>query len=122
MHNSKRSWYFQQDGTPPHFSLAARQILTSNLPERWIGRRGAIEWPPRSPDLTPAGFWLWSYLKSKVFNPQGKTFQTLDELREKIEEQIPLIPLSMFRDSFRDFLKRVDKCLEKACDHFENDI
>ena len=77
---------------------------------------------PVSRDLTPADFWLWSYLKSKVFNPQGKTFQTLDELREKIEEQIPLIPLSMFRDSFRDIRKRVDKCLEKAGGHFEQDI
>ena len=60
--------------------------------------------------------------KSKVFNPQGKTFQTLDELREKIEEKIPLIPCSMFRDSFRDFRKRVEKCLEKAGGHFEHDI
>ena len=59
--NSKRSWYFQQDGDPLHFSLAACQILNSNLPERWIGRRGAIEWPPPSRDLTPANFLLWSY-------------------------------------------------------------
>lgn len=120
--NNRKTWYYQQDGAPPHFSIEARRILNNFLPGRWIGRRGAIEWPPRSPDLTPADFWLWSYLKSKVFVPPGRTFHSLDEMREKIEEQIPLIPLSMFRDSFKDFRKRVDKCIDKAGAYFEHCI
>ena len=58
---------FQQDGASPHYSLAARHILNTRLQDRWIGRRGPIEWPARSPDLTPCGYWLWSYLRSKVY-------------------------------------------------------
>ena len=26
-----------------------------------------IEWPPRSPDLTPCDYFLWGHLKNKVY-------------------------------------------------------
>ena len=44
---------FQQDGAPPHYSLEVRNWLNEKFPGKWIGRRGPIEWAPRSPDLTP---------------------------------------------------------------------
>jgi hypothetical protein len=34
---------------------------------RWIGRRGLIAWPPRSPDLTPLDLFLWGYGKNIVY-------------------------------------------------------
>ncbi|CAI6363867.1 unnamed protein product [Macrosiphum euphorbiae] len=40
----------QQDGAPAHFSVQARTFLNENFPG-WIGRRGIVDWPPRSPDL-----------------------------------------------------------------------
>ena len=48
----RRNEIYQQDGTPPHFSLLARNLLNEHLHGRWIGRRGFHEWPPRSSDLT----------------------------------------------------------------------
>ena len=48
--------WFQQDGAPPHFGIAVRQFLNQTFPDRWIGRRGTIEWPARSPDMTPLDF------------------------------------------------------------------
>ena len=39
--------FFQQDGAAVHWSLAVRQLLNGNLPNRWIGRSGSIEWPAR---------------------------------------------------------------------------
>ena len=113
------TWFFQQDGAPPHYSLEAREILSNGLPQRWIGRRGAIEWPARSPDLTPCDFWLWPYLKSKVYNPAGRKFENVEELQAKITEELVLIPLQMFRDSLQDFRKRVDQCIAKDGEHFE---
>jgi len=41
-----------QDGAPTHFGGHVRAHLDEVFPNRRIGRRGAIEWPPRSPDLT----------------------------------------------------------------------
>ena len=44
--------FFQQDGAPPHYALRVRDYLNEVFLQRWFGRRGSIEWPPRSPDLT----------------------------------------------------------------------
>ena len=63
----KKNFYFQQDGAPAHFALNVRELLDTEFPGRWIGRRGAIEWPPRLPDLTPMNFLLWGFIKDKVF-------------------------------------------------------
>lgn len=49
--NCNQVW-FQQDGAPPHYGLHARDYLNNSFPFRWIGRRGRIEWPPRSLDLS----------------------------------------------------------------------
>jgi hypothetical protein len=48
--------WFQQDGMSPHFGINVRQYLEATFPGRWIGRRGAIEWPSRSPGLIPLDF------------------------------------------------------------------
>ena len=58
---------YQQDGAPAHYSVAARKLLDDNMPGRWIGRRGPIEWPPRSPDLSVCDFFFWSALRDKVY-------------------------------------------------------
>ncbi|GBN23572.1 hypothetical protein AVEN_144157-1 [Araneus ventricosus] len=29
-----------------------------------------LPWPPRSPDLTPCDFFLWGYVKDKIYVPQ----------------------------------------------------
>lgn len=47
---------FQQDGAPPHFARHVREFLGQHFPAQWIGRRGPMEWPARSPDLTPLDF------------------------------------------------------------------
>ncbi|KAG8289720.1 hypothetical protein J6590_098624, partial [Homalodisca vitripennis] len=45
-----------QDGAPPHYGLHVREYLNNIFPNRLIGRRGSIEWPPRSPDLSPLDY------------------------------------------------------------------
>lgn len=51
--------WWQQDGAPPHYALIVREWLDEWFPRMWIGRRGPIEWPARSPDLTPPDVFLW---------------------------------------------------------------
>ena len=57
---------FQQDGAPAHYGCLEREWLNEKFGERWIGRRGFIEWQPRSPDLSPCDFLLWGVLKDRV--------------------------------------------------------
>jgi hypothetical protein len=59
--------YFQDDGTPPHYTRLVMQYLNDTFPNQWIGCVSTINWPPRSPDLTPFNFCLWGLMKSKVY-------------------------------------------------------
>ena len=59
---------FQQDGTPPRRGSHVRRFLDAKFPNRWIGRDGPTPWPPRSPDITNLDFFLWGYVKDKVFS------------------------------------------------------
>ena len=65
--NVGRNLYFQQDGAPCHYHNEVRAILNKELPHKWIGRRGVIEWPTRSPDLSVCDFFLWGYLRERMF-------------------------------------------------------
>ena len=58
--------WWQQDDAPPHYARSVRNYLEEVFNNRWISRRGPIEWPPRSPDLNPLDFFLWGYLKRRL--------------------------------------------------------
>ena len=42
--------------------------MDAKFRNRWVGRDGPTLWPPRSPDITPLDFFLWGYVKDKVFS------------------------------------------------------
>jgi hypothetical protein len=52
----RRNIFWQQDGCPAHSTLLVRQWLTEQFGQRWMGRFGLINFPARSPDLTPIDF------------------------------------------------------------------
>ena len=47
-----------------------------------------IEWPPRSPDLTPCDYFLWGHLKSKVYI---NVPENLNDLRAKIMHEVNVL-------------------------------
>lgn len=114
-----RTRIFQQDGAPPHYSLAARQILNEHLDGRWIGRRGPIEWPARSPDLTACDYWLWSYLRQKLYPTPGYLYDSVNALGRQIEQELRNIPLDMVRRSIRNFQVRIQEVVKADGGHFE---
>ena len=59
--------WFQQDGATAHTARRSLRVLKEMFPGRLISLRGDEEWPARSPDLSPCDFFLWGYLKEKVF-------------------------------------------------------
>ena len=81
---------YQLDGAPPHFDIHVRNALNENFPGKWMGRRGPIlEWPARSPDLTPIDYFLWGYLKNKVYREvkKGKKIKKVTDLKLRITEE-----------------------------------
>lgn len=109
--------WFQQDGAPPHYALQVRALLDREFRNRWIGRRGAIEWPPRSPDLNPLDFFLWGYLKQRVFLTKPAN---TEELIHRITEETRQIPPEMIQKVIEGFYHRLGYCQEKLGQHFEH--
>ena len=108
---------FQQDGAPPHWGLEVRAFLNENFPGRWIGRDGPILWAARSPDLTPLDFYLWGFLKDRVY---GRRPNNLFQLRQFIEEEISAISPETLAATFLNFQKRLQLCLHEDGGHFEH--
>lgn len=109
--------YFQQDGAPPHYTLPVRQFLNRTFPNSWIGRRGPIEWPARSPDLTPLDFFVWGHLKNKIFQNQP---DSLADLRQRIINECEKITPVMLQNVRAEFEDRLYFCLENSGKHFEH--
>lgn len=109
--------WFQQDGAPPHYAHPVRDFLDNCFPRRWIGRRGPIEWPARSPDLTPLDFFLWGYLKSKVYLNKP---HNLEDLQNRITYEIRRITPEVIQNVQEEFLHRLAYCQEVGGWHFEH--
>jgi hypothetical protein len=80
--------YFQQDGATAHTARLSTGTLRPFFQHRIISRFGDVPWPARSPDLTACDFFLWGYLKHKVFETRPPD---LDTLKQKIVEEINAI-------------------------------
>lgn len=76
-----RKYYFLQDGAKPHTADKVQSYLKSKFGNRLIDKS---KWPPRSPDLNPCDFFLWGYLKDRVYKPMP---QNLAELKATIQKE-----------------------------------
>lgn len=112
---TRRMW-FMQDGAPSHYDINVRRFLNERYPNRWIGRGGPVSWPARSPDLTCLDFFLWGYVKERVYQTPSNTPQ---ELRNKIESAFRTITPQILDNVQKDFLRRVRLCIEVNGQHFE---
>lgn len=108
---------YQQDGAPPHYHRRVREWLDLHYENRWIGRRGPIEWPPRSPDLTPLDFFLWGHLRSVIYKTQPAS---IEELKDRISRECRNISRETFRNVRKEFENRLYYCLNNNGNHFEH--
>jgi hypothetical protein len=109
-----REYYFQQDGATPHSAKIVQDWLKSKFGDFFLDK---TKWPPRSPDLNPCDFFLWGYLKQRVYKPIPKT---LDELKVNIEREIKKINEEMLKNVFENFKKRCSLIVSAEGGHFEH--
>ena len=103
--------YFIQDGAPCHTSRQTRAFLEQYFPGKVVSRFNATEWPPRSPDLNPCDFWLWGYLKAKVYTlPMPASVQ---ELQARIRHECQQIPGNVVQSVVRAMYDRANVCVQR---------
>ena len=78
-----------------------------------------MEWPPRSPDLTPMDFFFWGVVKNKVYEKNPKTVHELtdyihDAFREIDEDR------NLCRTVCQSVLDRCEECCNGGGGHFEH--
>lgn len=113
----RQTAYFQHDGHPSHATGIVREWLDREFAGRWIGRYGPIPWPPRSPDLTLMDFYLWGYLKQKVY--AAPLNNDLDLLKLRLREAIDGIPIQHIQNAYKAFTKRAELCVSVGGSTFE---
>jgi hypothetical protein len=103
-----RVWWIQ-DGAPAHRAAIVRNRLQQLFPNRVVGLGHGVEWPPRSPDLTPLDFFLWGYLKNKVYQTVPAN---LVDLQNRIQVQIRALRRNrMVRHAVNSMRRRAAQCI-----------
>ena len=74
-------------------------FLDATFPNRWIGRESQTPWPPRSPDITPLDFFLWGYVKDKVFSTP---VPDITDLKARITDDFATITEDMLENKWRE--------------------
>lgn len=98
--------------------LAVWEALTAMFDDCWIGRFGPRRWPPRSPDLTPLDFFLWSGLKDEVYARESSTDE---EMKEKIIAAFHKLRVSSSERTVENSIKtRCEMCIRVDGRHVEN--
>ncbi|GFT55553.1 DUF4817 domain-containing protein [Trichonephila clavipes] len=100
--------WFQQDGATCHTARATIDLLKNTFGDRLISRFGPVNWPPRSCDLTPLDYFLYSYVKSLVYADKP---QTLDHLEDNIRRVIADIRPQMLEKVIENWTSRLDYIL-----------
>ena len=109
-----RLWW-AQDRAPAHRRINVRDRLNDAFNNRVFALEHETKWPPRSPDLTICDFFLWGYIKNKVFTTPPRN---INYLRKGIITEFN--ELKQHRQIISKFVKtmrRTELCLERNGGH-----
>jgi hypothetical protein len=109
--------WFQQDGATAYTAEVSMTVLRNLFPGRLISRFGDVPRPPRSPDLTAPDFFLWGYLKHKVFETRPRN---LEELRNQIRETVKGVEPVTIRKVMMDFQRHIQQCIQNYGAHLKD--
>ena len=106
--------YFQQDGATSHTSQASMAEIQSFCGDRVISKG---LWPSRSPDLKPPDYFIWGYLKGRVYQNKPRT---IDALKANITEEIQSVTADVLARTFQNMAPRIQSCLDAIGGHFQH--
>ena len=108
------SVWFQQDGATAHTARTSMSVLWEMFSQHVVCFGGDVPWPARSPDLSACDYFLWGYLKSRVFISKPKTTA---EIKQSIREENVAIPELTTRRVMENLGVRHKQCLRNGGRH-----
>ena len=106
-----------QDGASPHTAKDTIKFLTKYFGERVISYKSTNIWPPYSPDMNPCDFFLWGYLKDKVFTENPVSCNDIKNHATKICSSITI---ETCKKVINNLSIRLRCCVTKNGKHFCN--
>lgn len=113
----RQTIYFQQDGAPAHNFRDVVAMMQRLFEDRWMGTNGPINWPPRSPDLSPLDFFFWGLIKNQVYQ---RKYGNVGELEDSIRLAINSIDGRSIRNATKSVYKRALMCIQENGGVFEH--
>jgi transposase len=98
-----QSWVFHHNNAPAHLSFLVRNFLAKN-------ETTVVPQPPYSPDLAPAGFFLFPKLKSTL---KGRRFDTFDKIQKNSMKELFAILKEAFQKAFQSWQKCWERCVAR---------
>ena len=75
------------------------------------------KWPPRSPHLTVCDFFLWGYVKDRVYVPPLPA--TVDKLQQRVTAAVNSVTPDMLQRAWSELDYRIDVCRVTRGGHIE---
>ncbi|KAG1703703.1 hypothetical protein GQR58_004165 [Nymphon striatum] len=96
--------------------IVVRNLLDETFPDKWIGRRGPIEFPPRSPDITPMDFFVWGVIKDSVYSRKPRS---VEDLRQFVIDAFANLDRDLCTKVCHSVVSRCRECIEAEGLQFE---
>ena len=116
--NMREIW-FQQDHAKAHTVRVSMEVVRRIFPQHVIFRFGDVSWLPRSPDLSICNFFLWGYLKCRVYTKRSRM---IEELKLSIRQEIAAVPQKKLERAMQDFEERLRMCVRQEGHHLTDII
>jgi len=108
---------YQHDRAPPHFSEVIRHYLNNKFRNHWIGRGGAQNWPPWSPDLNTLDHHMRVDMKAMVCAHKVNTREEL--LQQILSGARSINNAAVLRKVTNSLVTQVRKSIQADGGHFE---
>lgn len=113
-----RDIWYQHDGAPAHNARRVRDYLRRRFNNKIITTHSDTPWPPRSPDITPLDFFLWGFVKDRVYRNRDQ-YNNRNELQQGILATFNINRHTLERAT-RGVARRCQICLENNGRNFEH--
>lgn len=85
--------FLHQNGTTCHVACKTIKLLQQKFHGQMISWKSDHNWPPGSCNLTPCDFYLWGFIKSKVYS---KRILTIPEFKDVLLQQLSHMSAKMW--------------------------
>lgn len=101
-----------QDDCNLHSNAEVAEFLEKEFPNHWIGAGSKYaKWPHHSSDLSPINYFLWGYIKSRIYKTSIEDGD-VDELKKRIEAAFKNVTPDLLEEAVEEYKTRLERVVK----------